>query len=61
MEAEVAAALLICGAVMAPLMVLTAVGERSRGSGPLIALVAAVFFPITWAVWYVRDEHPYRP
>jgi hypothetical protein len=61
MEPEVAAALLICGAVVVALMALTAVGERGRGHGPLVSLVAGVFFPITWAVWYVRDERPYRP
>lgn len=56
MEREVAAVLLICGAV-----VVTAVGQRGRGHGQLVSLVARVFFPITWAVWYVRDERPYRP
>jgi hypothetical protein len=61
MEREVAAALLICGAVVVGLMVLTAVGERGRGHGPLVSLKAGVFFPVTWAVWYVRDERPYRP
>jgi hypothetical protein len=60
METEVAAVLLICVAVLVAMMALTAVGERGRGRGPLVVLVAGVFFPITWAVWYVRDEHPYR-
>lgn len=39
--------------------VLTGLGQRRRGRGPAVALLAAVFFPVAWAVWYVADEHPY--
>lgn len=39
--------------------VLTGTGQRRRGSGLAVALVAGAFFPVTWAVWYVADEHPY--
>jgi len=42
------------------LMVLTAQGASRRGSAALRASLAGLFFPVTWAVWYVRDEHPYR-
>ena len=45
-------------AVLLP--VLTAVGAQRRGRGPAGALLAGIIFPITWAVWYLRDEHPYR-
>ncbi|GAA4718799.1 hypothetical protein [Nocardioides conyzicola] len=34
---------------------LTALGERRRGGSPAVALVAGVFFPLTWMAWYVRD------
>ena len=38
------------------LIVLTAVGAHKRGmQWPLASLVGAVF-PVTWAVWYVRDD-----
>lgn len=37
---------------------LTEMGQRRRGSGPAVALVAGAF-PIAWAVWYVADERPY--
>jgi len=40
-------------------MVLTGMGETQRGADPRTAVIAALFFPITWVVWYVRDEHPY--
>lgn len=40
--------------------VLTALGQRRRGRGPVVALLAGAFFPVTWAVWYVADEHPYE-
>ena len=39
---------------------LTALGVRRRGNGLAVAVAAGLFFPITWAVWYLRDEHPYR-
>ena len=59
MNPGVAAGLLI-GAVLLALMVLTATGERRRGKGTGVALAAGLFFPITWIVWYLRDQHPYR-
>jgi hypothetical protein len=40
--------------------VLTVLGARRRGLALPRAVVAGVFFPITWTVWYLRDEHPYR-
>jgi hypothetical protein len=39
---------------------LTAMGARRRGSGYPLAALAGLCFPITWTVWYVRDQHPYR-
>jgi hypothetical protein len=55
----VAVALVLAGGVLA-LMVLTARGAGRRGSAVLPASLAGLFFPVTWVVWYVRDEHPYR-
>lgn len=43
---------IVLGLVSAP-MVLTAVGARQRGDR--LALFAGLFFPVTWAIWYVRD------
>jgi hypothetical protein len=43
-----------------PLAVLTWVGARRRGAGVGGALAAGAFFPVTWGVWYARDERPYR-
>jgi hypothetical protein len=42
------------------LAALTCVGARRRGAGPAAALAAGVLFPVTWVVWYARDERPYR-
>ncbi len=39
---------------------LTSLGARRRGLGVLATVAAGIFFPVTWAVWYIRDEHPYR-
>ena len=39
---------------------LTSVGARRRGAGVAAALLAGVVFPVTWVVWYARDERPYR-
>jgi hypothetical protein len=33
----------------------TALGARRRGASWPVAVVAAAFFPVTWAAWYVRD------
>lgn len=58
---------LLVAALAAPLLAvvaLTVVGGRRRGAGWLLAVLSGVLFPLTWAVWYVRDEHPlsrYRP
>ncbi len=52
-----AAALVACTVLAAPSM--TVVGARRRGQGVPAALLAGIFFPVTWVAWYVRDEHPY--
>jgi multisubunit Na+/H+ antiporter MnhB subunit len=36
---------------------LTAAGERRRGSGTALAVVAGLCFPVTWVRWYVVDEY----
>jgi hypothetical protein len=51
---------LAVAAVLLGCMVLTASGERRRGRGIAVTVAAGIFFPVTWAVWYVRDERPYR-
>lgn len=60
MNPELAGAVLVMGAALLVLMGLTATGEHRRGHGIVLALAAGLFFPITWTVWYLRDEHPYR-
>ena len=48
--------------VGSPLVVLTAIGARRRGNSAAIAILAGLAYPVTWVVWYLRDEHPYtRP
>lgn len=42
------------------LSVLTGLGSRRRGAGPVVVLLSAVFFPVAWVGWYVHDVHPYR-
>lgn len=54
------AALAALAVVLGTPMVLTWLGQRRRGSGPVVALVASALFPVAWAVWYVVDERPYR-
>ena len=60
MTPGVAATLLAVAAVLLGCMGLTASGERRRGHGIAVTVAAAIFFPVTWAVWYLRDERPYR-
>lgn len=56
--------MLIAGLLLAvlvlPLAVLTGIGARRRGRGIPQAVLAGLLFPVTWAAWYVSDEHPYR-
>jgi hypothetical protein len=35
---------------------LTGVGARERGAGVWLAILEGLVFPLTWAVWYVRDQ-----
>lgn len=39
---------------------LTAVGARRRDAGMAVTVLAGVCFPVTWVLWYVRDQHPYQ-
>jgi hypothetical protein len=48
----------LCLALAMP--VLTCVGACRRGAGVATAVVGGIFFPVTWAVWYARDERPWR-
>jgi hypothetical protein len=48
------------GALLLALAALTGVGARRRGRTRLGVVVAGAFFPLTWAVWYVSDEHPHK-
>jgi hypothetical protein len=61
MSLEFPSAVVALGAVLLALMGLTATGGHRRGQGVAGALAAGLFFPITWVVWYVRDERPWRP
>ncbi|HYH10855.1 MAG TPA: hypothetical protein VD789_00775 [Thermomicrobiales bacterium] len=54
----VAASTLLC--IVLGLAGLTGFGARRRGAAAPSAVAAGLFFPVTWAVWYVRDERPYR-
>jgi hypothetical protein len=52
--------LVLLASVALALAVLTGLGAHRRGlTIPLSSLVGLVF-PVTWTVWYLRDEHPYR-
>ena len=43
-----------------PFAVLTTLGAHQRGYSLPLALLAGLLFPVTWPLWYVRDERPYR-
>jgi hypothetical protein len=42
------------------LVALTAIGGTRRGLRPIWSALAGVAFPVTWAVWYIRDRQPAR-
>jgi hypothetical protein len=50
----------VLGLIVIAVAALTAVGERRRGGHISLAVVAGVCFPVTWVIWYVRDQHPFR-
>jgi hypothetical protein len=52
---------LVVALVWLPFAVLTGLGEHRRGARTVVAVPAGLGFPLTWVVWYVRDEHPYEP
>jgi hypothetical protein len=52
--------LLVLAAPALPLLLLTALGAHRRGLATPRAVLAGLFSPVTWGVWYVRDERPYR-
>lgn len=42
-----------------PLAIATAVGAHRRGCRGALVVLAGVGYPVTWVVWYLRDQHPY--
>ena len=52
--------LTVLGLLVLVIPTVTALGARRRGAGPGLAVLAGLCFPVTWVVWYVRDEHPYE-
>ena len=52
--------LLVLVGVALPLPMLTAVGAHKRGLSMPLAALTGLFFPVTWTVWYMRDQHPCR-
>lgn len=60
MTSVVAAAALVLGAVLLGVQDLTAVGERRRDRGLGPSVTTGIFFPVTWAVRYLRDERASR-
>jgi ammonia channel protein AmtB len=45
--------------LLGPFVAMTAQGAQRRGNGAWVVAVSGLFFPVTWVVWYLRDEHPY--
>lgn len=50
----------LIGVIVLAVVTLTAAGSRRRGTGVSLAVAAGLCFPITWVVWYLRDQRPYR-
>jgi hypothetical protein len=53
-------AFLVLAVAATPLAALTGLGAHRRGVGTPLAVLSGLCFPVTWTVWYLRDEHPYR-
>jgi hypothetical protein len=56
MTAAVIVMLMVVVGFVVAIAVLTAIGERRRGGGPAVAVLAGLFFPVAWAVWYSHDK-----
>ena len=52
--------LVVLAVIGLPLALPTALGARKRGAAGLRALLVGLVWPVTWAVWYVKDERPHR-
>lgn len=48
--------LYLFAASVVALMVLTGTGQDRRGGRAGFVVLAGLFFPITWVVWYVKDR-----
>ena len=50
------AAIALTSVVTCVVMVLTAIGAHRRGGHTATAVASGLCFPLTWVVWYLRDE-----
>ncbi len=48
-------AVLVAAALVVALGALTALGQRRRGGGLALAVLAGLFFPVAWITWYAHD------
>jgi hypothetical protein len=60
MKPALVVVLLFGVSVLITIMGLTMVGARRRGRGLPLAALAGLMFPVTWTIWYLHDEHPFR-
>ncbi|QBJ95782.1 hypothetical protein ERC79_07255 [Rhodococcus sp. ABRD24] len=44
-----------------PFAGLTSLGARRRGQVRTLAVLSGALFPVTWVVWYLRDERRAEP
>ncbi len=59
-DSVVILAIAVLSVIALVLPTLTAVGARRRGVPVPVAVLAGICFPVTWTVWYVRDERPHH-
>ncbi len=52
-------ALALAGAVLLGLALLTGAGQKRRGGSAPVVWASGACFPVTWLVWYFRDERPF--
>ncbi len=58
MDAARVMTLCVLGAVAVPLALLTGLGAARRGGSRPLVVLSGLLFPVTWVVWYLRDERP---